>query len=1816
MCGRYQSPNNCQSAPFITGLEAGYFIYDGACRVGPGYFYDDTLVQVGAFANNPNGISTCPPGFFCPGNYVLSFTAPFMDFSQYSTYIFNGASASTVNLNFYYGIFMCPIGFFCPDSTAIPKPCPTGSSGGTTPGAPAIAIDSCTANPGYYVDASNPNNNGVLSCPANSYCLGGTSVGSTVSDTTKHSCPAHSGNTASASNTGINTCLVGPGYYVDPGSLLSASLCPADQYCPGNGNNPAFTVAIGATGGNFWCPSGTTLATAIDATAATNNNDITDCVLGAGLYLAASNTNQPEFCDANSYCPGGGHVGTAGGINACPPGTGVGAIQFWTDIPARLNTIADCVVRRGFYVDPSNPNLPTWCTANRYCPGGGPTGVDSTTLNPPGILSCPTGSSLGAATSDADAYDNHWEISNCVVNAGFYIDQSLNTPFICLVDDYCPGNGNVGTAGGLFPCPTGSNTAGSYGNDAVEDCLLDPGQFTDWSAGLYTPQLCPADYYCPGGTRLGSFVYNMNQLSCPNAWCAAGITNCPFGSGVSAPVNAAAATTGNNDITDCIVWPGFYLSGPEEPQLCEANFYCPGGQNLYGSAGIFPCPGNSGISYPFDSYDAASRNNQLSDCIVEPGYYIDMNTGPNFVDVWRCEPGFFCPGGGRVTNQGGSFECPLGSSSHWGASAITQCYLTPGFYVPADTTLFQELQYGAYPGYTATLTKISPGSTQWDAVDYVVNYNNGQWTFTFDPNFNTPFPCPPRHYCPGFKSAVGSDNSFFLGTPGGIFPCPGSNEPGYVYSSDYFQTSEATDCDVTHATILAALLRRTDQLTALAMDTFSETLFSVKDFTMYQNWAWGDAWHGLSDTGEYVTLVSTRTWAVEPNPNVRLVGGSTPFEGTLELFLNNQWNTVCDDFWESYNNAEVACRMLGLSTSNAQYLGSAYFGQGQGRVAMDNVMCQGYEASLLGCYHQPLYHNDCSHWEDVGVRCSGPGEAYTGTLWIPILSSEGAGDGWTQNDDALDYLAPGSTGFSCVDQEGIFVRFPLKVTPALTNDNFFSMGGNFTVSIINPDTFSSLQLTATINPNGLNGFVATVSPIVGGEPTSVFEQLVDTTQHGNALPVLFMEKFATGETTKHYVSIDSSNLLTWSIGGPEITYRIPLTGVFDLPTRFTVTLSAISTGDHDMVVTVLVPIEMGCLRPTLEDLARELRNVNATLNTTILNAQWELDARLDNVNATLNTTLLTEQWELEARLNNVNSKLNTTLLNAQWELDARLNNVNATLNTTILNAQAELDARLGNVTSAAVNAVLVAQDELDARMNNVNAMLNTTILDAQAELDALMNNVNATLDTTILDAQAELDARMNNVNATLNTTILDAQAELDARIQANLTVVDQNLNLIRQELGLLDPTTVDTFSNAVQQYASATTPLEALNMTLDDFQAEVDARISNANATLNTTLLNAQWELDARLNNVNSTLNTTLLTAQAELDARMNNVNSTLNTLADALESDLDYVNLELKSRLNNVNSTLSARIDSTLANLNATMYSVLASITKSLAATAATLTVVVENTTVQRQCPTGLAGPTCNLVAAFSPPPPLPPGSVSAPAPPSTARTVTASSTLAGLTSSTFNGGAVTSFKNATAAAVGVPSGDSVQVTSVVDVTGRRRRLQQTAVKVGFSVAAPSTAAAAYVLGQLTSPNFGSSVSTTLQNANVPVTGIEVDHSSVVMSTAPMPPPPAKDNTGLYGLFALFALIPIVLLTALLVKCVWRRKVEELEQHFSAKLEDMEQQSSASPAAAQKILMLSAPDVPAAHEDAATAAVNKTRKSTVLGLVTAPVDSPFLTSV
>uniref|UniRef100_A0A8C2ZSD5 Lysyl oxidase homolog n=1 Tax=Cyclopterus lumpus TaxID=8103 RepID=A0A8C2ZSD5_CYCLU len=90
-------------------------------------------------------------------------------------------------------------------------------------------------------------------------------------------------------------------------------------------------------------------------------------------------------------------------------------------------------------------------------------------------------------------------------------------------------------------------------------------------------------------------------------------------------------------------------------------------------------------------------------------------------------------------------------------------------------------------------------------------------------------------------------------------------------------------------------------------------------------------------------------------------------EGRVELFHKGEWGTICDDDF-SLHNANVLCRQLGFVSATG-WTHSAKYGKGQGKIWLDNVLCNGGEKSIELCKSRGWGNSDCTHDEDAGVVC-------------------------------------------------------------------------------------------------------------------------------------------------------------------------------------------------------------------------------------------------------------------------------------------------------------------------------------------------------------------------------------------------------------------------------------------------------------------------------------------------------------------------------------------------------------------------------------------------------------------------------------------------------------------------------------------------------------------------------------------------------------------------------------------------------------------------------------------------------------------------------
>ncbi|XP_070325979.1 scavenger receptor cysteine-rich domain-containing protein DMBT1-like [Odocoileus virginianus] len=103
---------------------------------------------------------------------------------------------------------------------------------------------------------------------------------------------------------------------------------------------------------------------------------------------------------------------------------------------------------------------------------------------------------------------------------------------------------------------------------------------------------------------------------------------------------------------------------------------------------------------------------------------------------------------------------------------------------------------------------------------------------------------------------------------------------------------------------------------------------------------------------------------------LRLAGGHGSCAGRVEVFYQGAWGTVCDDLWD-LPEANIVCRQLGCGWA-VEAPGEAQFGEGSGKILLDNVQCRGQEEHLEECSHTGWFAHNCGHGEDAGVVCSGP----------------------------------------------------------------------------------------------------------------------------------------------------------------------------------------------------------------------------------------------------------------------------------------------------------------------------------------------------------------------------------------------------------------------------------------------------------------------------------------------------------------------------------------------------------------------------------------------------------------------------------------------------------------------------------------------------------------------------------------------------------------------------------------------------------------------------------------------------------------------------
>ncbi|XP_071482682.1 scavenger receptor cysteine-rich domain-containing protein DMBT1-like [Diadema antillarum] len=184
------------------------------------------------------------------------------------------------------------------------------------------------------------------------------------------------------------------------------------------------------------------------------------------------------------------------------------------------------------------------------------------------------------------------------------------------------------------------------------------------------------------------------------------------------------------------------------------------------------------------------------------------------------------------------------------------------------------------------------------------------------------------------------------------------------------------------------------------LPTAANSSANAMTLQFYSNWA---------SSGRGASLVVTVVGGDKPTSDVRLVGGSGPHEGRVEVYYNHVWGTVCDDQW-GVEDATVVCRMLGYRTVIAAW-SHAHFGPGTGQIWLDDLQCTGDEDHITSCTHRmPTGSNNCGHSEDAGVTCGEGAQIICDSNSMTVLvdrvllaPGDGAGDVYLVDESCRGY---------------------------------------------------------------------------------------------------------------------------------------------------------------------------------------------------------------------------------------------------------------------------------------------------------------------------------------------------------------------------------------------------------------------------------------------------------------------------------------------------------------------------------------------------------------------------------------------------------------------------------------------------------------------------------------------------------------------------------------------------------------------------------------------------------------------------------------------
>ena len=250
----------------------------------------------------------------------------------------------------------------------------------------------------------------------------------------------------------------------------------------------------------------------------------------------------------------------------------------------------------------------------------------------------------------------------------------------------------------------------------------------------------------------------------------------------------------------------------------------------------------------------------------------------------------------------------------------------------------------------------------------------------------------------------------------------------------------------------------------------------------------------------------------------RLVNGSVPNEGRLEICHNLVWGTICDDYWTT-DDATVACRehlgypagaMSGGVIFHPNHNGGVpYFGAAASSVPiwLDDLLCDGNEESLLDCEvargglaSENWGLHNCRHFEDVGLRCLTESGRVTVTdeSLTPALSVE---DAQATEGGSLSFrvsLTPAST-------EDVTVSYATSDVTAIATEDYTPVGHS--LSFTPGDTARIVEVN--VLEDGIDEGKETLTLRLSNPEGAYLEDEVatGTIENGNAMTLAWTTRF-------------------------------------------------------------------------------------------------------------------------------------------------------------------------------------------------------------------------------------------------------------------------------------------------------------------------------------------------------------------------------------------------------------------------------------------------------------------------------------------------------------------------------------------------------------------------------------------------------------------------------------------------------------------------------------------------------------------------------------